>query len=102
MACTPSTGGFRDAREISPQIWAWRKDFVPSPWSTCVEDLGLFVRRTFGYGSGPAAMTTSSSDTPVNAFSVDVEDWYQVADFDAGGALRDLGSLRVTCSPEHR
>ena len=24
-----------------------------------------------------------SSDTPLNAFSVDVEDWYQVADFDA-------------------
>jgi len=38
----------------------------------------LFVRRAFGYGLFPAAM-----QTPVNAFSVDVEDWYQVADFDA-------------------
>jgi len=28
-------------------------------------------------------MTNASPDTPVNAFSVDVEDWYQVADFDA-------------------
>ena len=41
-------------------------------------NLGLFARRGFGYVRGPAAM-----QTPVNAFSVDVEDWYQVADFDA-------------------
>src|SRR5689334_5763019 len=42
-------------------------------------------------GSGmlrePAAMTSPatrfSPDAPLNAFSVDVEDWYQVADFDA-------------------
>ncbi len=28
-------------------------------------------------------MTTPASESPLNAFSVDVEDWYQVADFDA-------------------
>ena len=47
-------------------------------WHHSPENLGLFVRRAFGYGLLPAAM-----QTPVNAFSVDVEDWYQVADFDA-------------------
>jgi polysaccharide deacetylase family protein (PEP-CTERM system associated) len=33
--------------------------------------------------ASPPAMNQPSPDTPVNAFSVDVEDWYQVADFDA-------------------
>ena len=37
--------------------------------------------------------------TPLNAFSVDVEDWYQVADFDAVVPVRRLGPLRVARSP---
>jgi polysaccharide deacetylase family protein (PEP-CTERM system associated) len=43
----------------------------------------LFASPAFGYGREPSAMPTQSSAAPVNAFSVDVEDWYQVADFDA-------------------
>ena len=47
-----------------------------------MRDGRLVPRRAFGYGRLPAAMT-ASADSLVNAFSVDVEDWYQVADFDA-------------------